>query len=55
MGDNVHTGLNSMINPGIKIGPNSTIGPGTIIYEDIEKNKCVLAKQEYSELEWENA
>ena len=46
IGDNVKLGLNVMINSGRKIGSNSKIGPGVIVYSDIPKNSFVLAKQE---------
>ncbi|RLG57962.1 MAG: glucose-1-phosphate thymidylyltransferase, partial [Candidatus Hydrothermarchaeota archaeon] len=46
IGDNVKFGLNVMINSGRKIGSNSKIGPGVIVYSDIPKNSLVVVKQE---------
>ena len=48
IGDNVQLGIQSMIMVGKKIGPNSIIGPGTLVNEDVPadtnfyvKWKCV--------------
>ncbi len=46
VGDNVKTGLNVMINAGRKIGQNSMIGPGVIVYRDVPQNSFILEKQE---------
>jgi bifunctional UDP-N-acetylglucosamine pyrophosphorylase/glucosamine-1-phosphate N-acetyltransferase len=46
VGDNVKTGLNVMINSGRKIGPNSMIGPGVVVYRDVSENSFLLNKQE---------
>jgi len=46
VGDNVKTGLNVMINSGRKIGQNSMIGPGVVVYSDIPENRFVKKKQE---------
>lgn len=46
VGDNVKTGLNVMINAGRKIGQNSMIGPGVIVYHDVPPNSFILEKQE---------
>jgi bifunctional UDP-N-acetylglucosamine pyrophosphorylase/glucosamine-1-phosphate N-acetyltransferase len=46
MGDNVKTGLNVMINAGRKIGQDSLIGPGVIVYRDLDPESVVLKKQE---------
>ncbi|MBI5254017.1 MAG: glucose-1-phosphate thymidylyltransferase, partial [Euryarchaeota archaeon] len=45
IGDNVKIGLNVMINAGRKIGSNSLIGPGVIVYKDIPPNSFILQKQ----------
>lgn len=45
IGDNVKTGLNVMINAGRKIGENSLIGPGVIVYHDVKPGSTVLQKQ----------
>ena len=52
-GDNVKTGINSSFNPGVKVGTNSAVGSGTIIYEDIPSNTLVLVKQEYKTIKYD--
>ena len=53
LGDNVRTGINSMINPGVKAGPDSAIGPSAILYEDLPPNRCVFVEQKNRERSWE--
>lgn len=50
--DNVKTGVNCMINPGVKIGPNAAVGPGAVIYEDVAPNILMLARPEVEKLKW---
>ena len=38
IGDNVKTGVNVSIMPGVKIGANSIIGAHTLVFEDVEEN-----------------
>lgn len=45
LGDNVKTGLNVMINAGRKIGNDSMIGPGVIVYHDVEPRSFILDRQ----------
>jgi bifunctional UDP-N-acetylglucosamine pyrophosphorylase/glucosamine-1-phosphate N-acetyltransferase len=47
IGDNCKTGINASIMPGVKIGPNSIVGPGVVLTEDLESNKIVSTKQKY--------
>ncbi len=42
MGANCKTGINSCTMPGIRVGPNSVIGPGVTLLEDLEPNKIIL-------------
>ena len=49
MGDYSKTGVNVSINPGKKIGPYSLVGPGVIIYSDVEPHTMVLKVQELRE------
>lgn len=37
-GNNVRIGVNASIMPGIKIGSNSVVGPGMVVYEDVPDN-----------------
>lgn len=41
MGDNVKTGINASLMPGVKIGPNTFIGAHTLIAKDVEENSLV--------------
>ena len=42
MGDNVQTGINSMINVGTMISNNSFIGPGAVVTGEITSNTKIL-------------
>jgi len=42
--DNVRTGINCTINVGVKIGPDSAVGPGAVVYEDVPPNTMVSVK-----------
>lgn len=46
IGDNVKTGINVSIYPGIKIGPNSWISPHALVYKDVPQNTFVFQKFE---------
>ena len=50
--DNVKTGINCSINVGVKIGPNSAIGPGTIVYRDVPPNTMVFTRPTLEKKEW---
>lgn len=43
-GDGVKTGINTSVNPGVKIGNGSFINAGCVLYEDIESNSLVSTK-----------
>ena len=45
MGENCKTGTNSCTLPGVRVGPNSIIGPGVTLLEDLEPNKIILLEQ----------
>lgn len=45
MGDEVQTGINVSILPGVRIGSGSWIGPGTIVSKDLEAGQLLRAKQ----------
>lgn len=47
IGDNCKTGINVSIMPGVKVGPNSVVGPGVVLDEDLESNKIISVKQQY--------
>ena len=46
-GDQVKTGINSSFSPGVKVGCNSFIGSGVLLYEDVGSNKLVLVEQRH--------
>jgi len=45
MGSNCRTGINSCTMPGVRIGPNSIIGPGVTLSTDLEPNKIMLLNE----------
>ena len=45
MGSDSKTGINSCIMPGVRVGPNSIIGPGVILTRDLEPNKMILVNE----------
>lgn len=52
IGDYSRLGIGNLFFPGIKVGSNSAIGPGTIIEKDIPKNTLVHVHQEKSYSKW---
>ncbi len=47
MGENCKTGSNATIMPGVRIGPNSAVGPGVVLRDDLEPNKMIFTGQEH--------
>jgi UDP-N-acetylglucosamine diphosphorylase/glucosamine-1-phosphate N-acetyltransferase len=47
MGDEVQTGINVSILPGVRVGTGSWIGPGAIVSKDVPAGQLLLAKQTY--------
>jgi bifunctional UDP-N-acetylglucosamine pyrophosphorylase/glucosamine-1-phosphate N-acetyltransferase len=45
MGDDVRTGINASIMPGVKIGPRSWIGPNIVVYKDVSPESFLFLKQ----------
>jgi len=45
MGDGVQTGINVSLMPGVRIGPNALIGPGVVVYNDVDANQRIFARQ----------
>jgi len=39
LGDNVKTGINASIMPGVKIGSNALVYPGVVVYKDVKKGE----------------
>ena len=48
IGDNVRIGVNASIMPGVKIGTDSFVGAGIVLYKDLLENKFCLLKQSFS-------
>jgi len=53
MGDNSQTGINVSIMHGRCIGPNSAVGPGILLQEDVPPGTIVFKKEELEKREWE--
>jgi UDP-N-acetylglucosamine diphosphorylase/glucosamine-1-phosphate N-acetyltransferase len=45
IGDNCKTGINSCLEPGVKIGPQSLVGPNVDLQEDLEPQKIILVNK----------
>jgi len=43
-GDNVRFGIHSGTMPGVLVGSNCTVGPGTLVFENLENNSKVFSK-----------
>lgn len=52
LGDYVRTGVNVIIMPGIKIGPYSVIGAGTVVDSDVAENSLVYVQQQLVKKTW---
>lgn len=51
LGDNVKTGINVSLMPGVKIGSGSWIGAGVVVYRDVLSNSVVLVEQKLKQTE----
>jgi UDP-N-acetylglucosamine diphosphorylase/glucosamine-1-phosphate N-acetyltransferase len=45
IGDNCKTGINSCLEPGVKIGPQSIVGPNVDLQDDLEPEKIIFANK----------
>lgn len=52
MGDNVKTGINVSVMPGVKIGPNSAIGSEIVVSRDVPSNSFLQIRQDLEMAEW---
>jgi bifunctional UDP-N-acetylglucosamine pyrophosphorylase/glucosamine-1-phosphate N-acetyltransferase len=43
-GDNVHFGIHSGTMPGVLVGSDCTVGPGTLVFENLENNSKIFSK-----------
>ncbi len=46
LGDNVKTGINALLMPGVKVGANSWVGANFTVHKDVPANTIVLLKQD---------
>lgn len=46
MGDDVHTGIGSLINVGTVIGANAVIGPGALVMGEVKKGEKVIRRHD---------
>jgi len=46
LGDNVKTGINALLMPGVKVGANSWVGANFTVHKDVPANTTVLLKQD---------
>jgi len=53
--DNVKTGINCSINVGVKIGPNSAISPGAIVYEDVPPGTMIFVRPVIEKRVWKTS
>ncbi len=45
LGDKVKAGINTLFMPGVKVGSNSWVGAGVVVYRDLPEDSLVLLKQ----------
>jgi UDP-N-acetylglucosamine diphosphorylase/glucosamine-1-phosphate N-acetyltransferase len=50
MGDDVKTGVGTLLMPGIKIGCNSWIGPNVIVNRDVPSDTILIVEQQLSQM-----
>lgn len=52
LGDYTRTGVNTILMPGVKVGPYSVIGAGVILHEDLPSHSLIYVKQEHIRATW---
>jgi bifunctional UDP-N-acetylglucosamine pyrophosphorylase/glucosamine-1-phosphate N-acetyltransferase len=52
IGDYVRTGVNAIIMPGVKVGPYSVLGAGTIVHQDVPDRTLLYVAQEHVQKTW---
>jgi bifunctional UDP-N-acetylglucosamine pyrophosphorylase/glucosamine-1-phosphate N-acetyltransferase len=53
LGDNVKTGINALLMPGVKVGINSWVGPNFTVHRDLPANTTALLEQDEDKRERE--
>ncbi len=51
LGDDVKTGINALLMPGVKVGNNCWVGPDVVVSRDVPPNTIVMFKQEQEKRE----
>jgi UDP-N-acetylglucosamine diphosphorylase/glucosamine-1-phosphate N-acetyltransferase len=51
IGSNSRTGINASVMPGIKVGPNSFVGPHVCLTQDLDHDKIILPETGYKIME----
>lgn len=51
VGENCKFGINASIMPGVKVGPNSLVGPGVLLSRDLGPDMAVTVEQEHNIVE----
>lgn len=46
IGDNADIGVNVSLMPGVQIGSNGKVGPGTVVHENVENDETIYVDQE---------
>ena len=54
IGENVDIGVNVSLMPGVQIGSEARVGPGTVVHENVENGETVFVKQNQVRKEGEN-
>lgn len=54
MGENSKVGINACLMPGVRIGPNSMVGPGSVLFKDLEQGKILLLRDTFYEIKDNN-
>ncbi len=52
LGDYTRTGVNTVLMPGVRVGPYSVVGAGVILSEDLLNNSLVYVKQDLVKTTW---
>ncbi len=51
LGDDVETGVNCSLMPGVKVGSGARLGPGVVVYTDVPSGKSLYLGKELMQLE----
>ena len=52
LGDYCRTGVNAVLQPGVKVGAYSVVGPGVLLNQDVPDKTCIYSKQELQTKPW---